>query len=142
MTVTVVKFKSGVTATMSVGCYSKNGASWESKMTFGSFDSRMDYKLTRSVHLYGIAKEDVAEDSAGGIISGDGMQKNNPNEKGIEIKNSVDFGTICDRTFVDAVLTGDASKIRSPYADAYKSNAFVLACNKSMETGMPVKVEY
>ncbi len=142
LTVTVVKFKSGVTATMSVGCYSKNGASWESKMTFGSLESRMDYKLTHSVRLFGIAEEDIAEDSAGGIISGDGMQKNNPNEKGIEIKNTVDFGTICDRTFVDAVLTGDGSKIRSPYADAYKSNAFVLACNKSMETGLPVKVEY
>ena len=47
-----------------------------------------------------------------------------------------------DRTFLDAVLSGDASKVRSPYADAYKSVAFTIACNKSMETGMPVKVEY
>ena len=46
----------------------------------------------------------------------------------------------CDRTFVEAVLTGDASRIRSPYADAVKSLAFTLACNESMDTGLPVRV--
>ena len=37
--------------------------------------------------------------------------------------------------------TGDGSKIRSSYRDAFKSVAFTIACNKSMETGLPVKVE-
>ena len=142
LSVSVIKFKNGTTATMSSGCYSENGASWESKMTFGSFSSRMDYKLCSDVTICGIDASDRAEKTAGGVISGDGMQKNNPNEKGIKITSDIDFGTICDRTFVDAVLTGDASKIRSPYSDAFKSVAFTLACNKSMETGLPVKIEY
>jgi hypothetical protein len=57
-------------------------------------------------------------------------------------KSEVDFGLLCDRTFVDAAISGDPSKIRSPYADAYKSVAFTLACNRSMETGLPEKVNY
>ena len=51
-------------------------------------------------------------------------------------------GVQCDRTFVDAVLSGDPSKIRSPYADAVRTMEFVMACNRSMETGLPVKVEH
>ena len=47
---------------------------------------------------------------------------------------------LCDHTFIEAVITGDASKIRSPYEDAVKSVLFTLACNESMETGKPVKV--
>jgi len=43
---------------------------------------------------------------------------------------------------VDAVISGDPSLIRSPYDNAYKTLAAVLACNESMETGLPVKVVY
>ena len=48
---------------------------------------------------------------------------------------------ICDRTFIEAVISGDGSNIRSSYRDGVNSLAFALACNKSMETGAPVKVE-
>ena len=112
LSTTLITFKSGVTATMMTGCYSENGASWDSKMTFGSLSSRMDYYLCSNVRF----------------------------EEGINVKSSVDFGTICDRTFIDAVISGDPSKIRSPYSDAMKSVAFTLACNKSMETGEVVKL--
>ena len=47
---------------------------------------------------------------------------------------------MCDREFVNAVISGDGSKIRSSYADGAKSLALCLACNESMETGLPVKV--
>lgn len=69
------------------------------------------------------------------------MQKHNDNETGVRFGSSVDFGTMCDRTFIDAVISGDGSKIRSPYTDAVKTLATVLACNESMRTGMPVKVD-
>mgnify|MGYP005773991621 FL=1 len=141
LSTTLITFKNGVTCTMMTGCYSLNGASWDSKMTFGSRSSRMDYVLCSKVTLYGVTEEDKAADVAG-TISGDGTQRKSENEVGVTYRNTIDFGVKCDRTFIDAVLTGDPSKIRSPYADAYKSVAFTLACNKSMETGMPVKVEY
>ena len=136
---TLITFKSGITASFMCGCYSKNGASWDSKMTFGSLASRMDYRLTRDIKIYGIDDSDKAALVAG-TISGDGTQVKNDNEKGITVKNEVDFGTMCDRTFIDAVITGDASKIRSPYEDAMKTVALCLACNESMRTGLPVKL--
>ena len=108
-------------------------------MTFGSISSRMDYVLCSNVRFYGLKEDDKAA-AVAGTISGDGTQRKNENETGINVPTSIDFGYICDRTFVDAVLTGDGSKIRSPYSDAMKTVAFCLACNESMETGMPVKL--
>lgn len=141
LSTTLITFKNGTTCTMMTGCYSLDGASWDSKMTFGSRSARMDYYLCTKATMYGIDERDKASETEG-TIAGDGTQRKNDNEVGITVKNQADFGLICDRTFIDAVLTGDASKIRSPYADAYKSVAFALACNKSMETGLPVKVVY
>lgn len=139
LSTTLVVFKSGVTATMMTGCYSENGASWDSKMTFGGLSSRMDYRLCTDVRFYGLSDSDVAAEVAG-TIAGDGTQRRSDSEVGILKKSSVDFGTICDRTFIDAVITGDPSKIRSPYADAMKTVGFTLACNRSMETGEVVKL--
>jgi Predicted dehydrogenases and related proteins len=141
LSTTLVTFKSGVTVTMMTGCYSLNGASWDSKMTFGGRSARMDYVLCGSTTIYGIAEEDIAAEVAG-TVKGDGTQRRNENEQGIRVNSAVDFGMLCDRTFVDAAISGDGSKIRSPYADAYKTVMFALACNKSMATGQPVKVEY
>ena len=47
---------------------------------------------------------------------------------------------LCDRAFVEAVVSGDGSKIRSDYEDGLKSLEFALACNESMDTGCPVKI--
>ena len=38
-------------------------------------------------------------------------------------------------------MLGDTKKVRCDYEDGLKSVAFALACNKSMETGLPVKVD-
>ena len=136
----IFKFKSGIVGTMMTGCYSLNGASWDSKLTLGTRSSRLDYRLCENVSIYGVDEKDMADDIAG-VVKGDGMQRRNENEVGIRYNSSVDFGTICDRTFVDAVISGDGSKIRSPYCNAIKTLAVVLACNESMKTGQPVKVE-
>ena len=138
VSVTAIRFDDGAVATMTAGCYSTNGASWDSKMTFGTRDSRMEYELCRRASLFGVEPESAAASIE--TVKGDGTQRRSDDEKGIVYKNENDFGLLCDRTFVDAVITGDASKIRSPYADAVKSLAFVLACNESMDTGKPVRL--
>ncbi len=46
-----------------------------------------------------------------------------------------DQGVTEDRTFIDAIKSGDGSKIRSPYSDAIKTLKLGFAANKSMETG-------
>ncbi|MDI7276341.1 MAG: Gfo/Idh/MocA family oxidoreductase [Anaerolineae bacterium] len=45
-----------------------------------------------------------------------------------------------DAAFIQAAQTGDASLLRSPYADAVRTLAFCLAANRSLETGLPVEV--
>jgi hypothetical protein len=138
--VSIFNFKRGISGTMMTGAYSTNGASWDSKLTLGTRKSRLDYFLLSHVSMYGLTEGDLAAEIAG-VVKGDGMQKRNENETGIKVSSNVDAGTMCDRTFVDAVISGDSSKIRSPYGDAYKTLAAVLACNESMATGLPVKVE-
>ena len=44
-------------------------------------------------------------------------------------------GQSIDRVFIDAVKSGDGSKIRSPYSDAVKSLAVSLAMNRSGKSG-------
>jgi predicted dehydrogenase len=47
-----------------------------------------------------------------------------------------------DRLFLDAVKTGDASKLKSSYADGVRSTLVALAANESLEIGKPVTVRY
>ena len=47
----------------------------------------------------------------------------------------MEAGQHIDRVFADAVKTGDATKIRSPYDDAVKSLAVSLAINRSGKSG-------
>lgn len=136
---TLIKFKSGIVATMMTGCYSKNGASWDSKITLGTRTARLDYRLVTSTTVFGLDDQSKAGEVEG-TIKGDGTQRRNENEIGYKVNSNIDFGTVCDRTFIDAVISGDRSKIRSPYHDAVKTLALVLACNESMETGLPVKI--
>ena len=56
------------------------------------------------------------------------------------IKVTNDPGMLEDEIFVEAVKTGDCSKIRSPYSDALKSLEATLAANESMSTGKVVKL--
>jgi len=43
-----------------------------------------------------------------------------------------------DRVFIDAVKTGDSSKILSPYSDAFETFKIMMAASKSFETGKAV----
>jgi len=140
MSTTLITFNSGITCTMVTACYSTSISSWDNRMTFGSRNARMDYRLVTDITIYGV-DGDKAE-GLGGVVSGDGMQLTADGETGVIIKTTNDCSMECDRAFIDAVISGDGSKIRSSYADAWKSTAFCLACNESMATGLPVKVIY
>ena len=45
-----------------------------------------------------------------------------------------------DNAFIDAVRKGDGSELRSPYADALKTQEVAMAVNKSLETGEGVQI--
>ncbi len=138
LSTTIIRFKSGALATVSTGCYADNGQSFESKIIFSSKDKRGEHDILNYFRVY--EEKPAAEVQSGLILANDGTMK--AGEAGMtEYKQDGDAGVPCDRTFIQAVITGDGSKIRSPYADAFKSVSFTLACNQSMATGKPVKVE-
>jgi len=137
---TVVRFKSGALATITTGCFATAGAASDSKMTFNAADSRLDFYPAQKALVYGKtpAAADGEVKGTQSIVSYDNAMKSG--DGSLTYKSTVDYGVICDRTFLEAVISGDGSKVRSPYADAYKTLAFTLACNESMDTGRPVNV--
>lgn len=146
LSTTVVRFKNGALATISTGCYAMSGDAFDSKIVFSGRGARAELRILNDLKIYGVndsAENDVEEDedSNGLVVKGDGaMYASQAGE--VLYKQEGNAGMLCDRTFIDAVLTGDASKIKSPYEDALKSLEFTLACNESMETGRPVKITY
>jgi len=90
------------------------------------------------VDIYGELPEEKPAGEEVYAIKGDGALGAGGGK--ITVERDFDAGLRCDRTFIEAVITGDASKIRSPYRDAYKTLVFVLAANESMATGKTVKV--
>ena len=63
---------------------------------------------------------------------------NTINRKGTEKSLSENGGQDRDRVFIDAVKTGDSSKILSPYSDALKTLRIMMAASTSFETGKAV----
>ncbi len=138
--VTIARFESGALATIGMGCYSRSGDSFAPSMIFSAPTKRAEWRIGNSVEIYGEKPSEEKKDGPVYAVSGDGALGDS-GEK-IVVKRDIDAGLRCDRTFIEAVLTGDGSKIRSTYADAYKTLAFALACNESMATGKSIKIEY
>ena len=110
-----VTFKNGIVANIFTGDYLQGGADFKLGLTFYAKDATIDYRLRDSVTLHDKDGETV-------------------------VKTQIDQGIALDRTFIDAVKSGDASLIRSPYSDALKTLKFTLACNESIDTGKVVQL--
>ncbi len=141
LTTTAIKFESGALAMISTGCYAVSGESFDSKVTFSAKDCRADLRILDTFKVYGLSDEQKQE-SSGLILSNDGSMKASADGNALVYREEGDAGILCDRTFIEGVINGDGSKIRSPYADAVKSLTFTMSCNISMDTGKPVKIEY
>ncbi len=138
--VTIVKFQNGTIGTISTGDYAKTGNSFDSKIIFSAADKRAELKILGTFEVFGEKPAEPAPEKEGFVIKGDGALGEATGDS-ILYREEGDAGILCDRTFIEAVISGDGSKIRSPYSDAFKSVAFTMACNESMATGKPVKVE-
>lgn len=135
----VIKFKNGALGTISTGCYADEAACYDNKITFSASDARLDHYIINKINVYG-ESTDLHDDGSGLVVKGDGSMRGGDSVEASVIQDDGTAGVVCDRTFVDAVITGDASKIRSSYRDALRSVAFTLACNESIEKGQLVKV--
>ncbi|MBQ9115761.1 MAG: Gfo/Idh/MocA family oxidoreductase [Clostridia bacterium] len=141
LSVTCVKFKNGTLGTISTGCYVETGDAYDSKVVFSSASSRAELKILGTLKIFGEKPQVKDEDSEGGfVVKGDGGVGASSGDNKV-YKQEGDAGILCDRTFIEAAIKGDPTAVRSPYRDALKSLAFTLACNKSMETGLPVKID-
>jgi len=115
----VITMENGVVATLHTGCYRGDGApSFPNGMNIHCEDCTIRYRLRDSVTL------------------------DSQSERITYWKRGADWQTMMNRTFIDAVRTGDASAIRSPYEDAMKSLRLCLACNESLETGQIIDVRF
>ena len=138
--VTIVKFKNGTIGTISTGDYATSGNSFDSKIIFSGRDKRAELKILGTFEIFGEAPAAPKESDGGFVIKGDGALGAASKDTTL-YRQDGDAGILCDRTFIEAVISGDGSKIRSSYRDAFKSVSFTMACNESMATGKPVKVE-
>lgn len=140
LTTTVVRFGSGALGTVSTGCYATGGQCCDNAITFSAKDARLNHYIISKADIYG-EEAAATEQGASEVIKGDGKMSADGGQA-VTIQDDGRAGDLCDRTFVDAVLTGDGSKILSPYADAVKTLEFVLACNRSMDENRPISMEH
>jgi len=109
-----MEFESGVFGIMFSACFIKAGMK-RSGLDIFCADGSLEYHLRKSLVL----------------STAEGTET-------WEVKNNCTIDM--DRTFVEAVRTGDGSKILSPYADAVKSAEVSIAANESMETGKTINL--
>lgn len=108
----IIRFKDNVTATLVSGCYCK-GVSPTNGLLITLEDMVIDYRLRRSLTF----KTDM---------------------EARELQTTMNQTLRMDKTFLDAVKSGDASAIRSSYSDALKSLKLGFAANRSMESGQVI----
>ena len=108
----VIRFENNVTSTLVSGCYSKSVRP-NCGIVVTLPDMVLDYRLRNNL-----------------IIRTKGESR--------DIARAVDQTYLLDKAFVEAIATGDASGIRSPYGDALKSLELGFAANESMESGQVI----
>ena len=111
----VLKLRSGAVATLSNTCL----LPWDAgsvQLSFYTPEGRLDWT------------------PAGLVAIGGGSRS--------EFSDKVDPYALENEAFLHAVRTGDTSRIRSDYADAYRTQAVTAAANESAASGAPVKVQY
>jgi len=110
---TTIIMRNGSVANLFTADYVQKGGGMKCGLTFYAKDATIDYILRSKVV----------------ITDAEGTK---------EVVTKLDQGMALDKVFIEAIKTGDTSKIRSPYEDAIKSLKFAVATNTSIDTGKPV----
>ena len=134
---TVIRFKSGILGCVSTGCYGRGSEAYDGSIVFSSAKARAEHKIIGSLKIYG---DQAVKQTGGHFVQGDGNFAAASAEATV-IADDKTAGVKCDRTFIEAAMAGDTTRVLSPYRDGLKSLAFTLACNLSMERGAPVKID-
>ena len=139
LSTTVIRFKNGALGCVATGCYGRGAEAYDGSIVFSSAKCRAEHKIIGSLKLYG--DQPVKSEQEGGhFVKGDGNFASASADCTL-IKDDKTAGVTCDRTFIEAAMAGDTTRVLSPYSDGLKSLAFTLACNLSMERGTVVKID-
>lgn len=130
-TVTIVKFANGSVGTITSGCYVEDERCRESKIVFSSKDKRGELILPYRFEVFGEIPE--VKKKSDFVVSEDG--------ESYVYESSADGSALCGSAFINAVVSGDRGAIRCGYRDALKTLGFAMACERSLITGTPVKIE-
>lgn len=139
----ILKFKNGAIATLVDGNYSKTLDSMSgTNIVFSTREGRGELPggSVGTFEIYGEKGEDYDASNIRPYWDLNGGVEPRRNTL-TRYENKSDMDLDCDRAFVEAVISGDASKIRTSYGDIFGTLALVLALRKSLDTGLPVKVE-
>lgn len=109
----VVRFENGLTASVQTACYFAEQAPHKIGLQIYCTDSRVEYDWMKELRYMTKDRTEL-----------------------IAAREESHFAAA--RAFIEAVLTGDTSGVRSSYGDGVKSLALTLAVNESMRTGLPV----
>lgn len=109
-TAVTLRMQSGAIAVVFSACYLKSGRAGRGGIVAYTPEVRVEYTLRQSVTFYG-------------------------DREVREVRRGNDQGFACDRAFIEAVQSGEPGKVRSPYSDANKSLAVVLAADRSLALG-------
>lgn len=129
----VMKFKSGVVANLFTACYFRPGSKAPSGMTIYGKDFTVEYNLRRSITITDTTGVRTWERANDQLIFTDVDGK-------VTTTPDIEQTGLQDRAFLDAIKTGDTSKIRATYRDALKSLKLTMACNESAATGKAIKL--
>ena len=111
----VITFKNGIIANIFTDCYTDGHPGYRNGLRIHCTDSEVDYQLRNNVTFK------TAEYTKNFL-------RVEPHERAI------------NRAYIDALLTGDQSKVKSPYRDACKSLALTIACNESLFSGKVIEL--
>ncbi len=131
----VMKFECGTVANLFTGCYVRPGSKTKSGITVMGKDFTVDYTLRRSLEITDKTgtRTWVRDTNAWELIftDVDGTVTRTPitEQTGVQ-----------DRIFIDAIKTGDTSKLRTTYRDALKSLRLTMACNESAVSGEAIRL--
>lgn len=127
----VMKFGCGVVANLFTACYVTPGSKVTNGLTVYGKDFTVEYNLRRSLTITDKSgvRTYVRDNDILTTTETDGTVHSKPDSEQTGIQ---------DRIYIDAIKTGDTSKLLTTYRDALKSLKLTMACNESAVTGKAI----
>lgn len=137
----VMKFKCGIIANLFTACYVKPGSKVDNGLTVYGKDFTVQYFLRSGLTITDKSGTRTWKRDTKNYSATEPWELIFTDVDGRVYKTSEYEQTeLQDRVFLDAVKTGDTSKMRTTYRDALKSLKLTMACNESAVSGKVIEL--